>query len=71
MTVSELLKKIQNLPADADVFVADDSITGWPMQVPIEQLLFNEKRRELYLLLADTQSLPPDEVIDQITYGNK
>jgi hypothetical protein len=71
MTVSDLLKKLDRLPAEADIFIADNSITGWPIQVPIDSILHNDKNKQVFLIASDTQSIPPDDVIEKITFRDK
>ena len=71
MTVSDLLKKLDRLPAEADIFIADNSITGWPIQVPIDSIVHNDKHKQVFLIASDTQSIPPDDVIEKITYRDK
>jgi len=71
MTVSDLLKKLDRLPAEADIFIADNSITGWPIQVPIDGIVHNDKHKQVFLIASDTQSIPPDDVIEKITFRDK
>jgi hypothetical protein len=67
--VAELLKKLNNISDDVDVYIADRNITTWPIQIPIDKVEFDEKNKTVYLLTADTQSIPPQSVIEALTYN--
>lgn len=69
MIVAELLKKLNNISDDVDVYIADRNITTWPIQIPIDKVEFDEKNKTVYLLTADTQSIPPQSVIEALTYN--
>jgi hypothetical protein len=68
MNVAELLKKLNKIPTDADIYIADNTITTWPLQIPIDCLLYNEKNKTVYILAADTQTVPPEDIIEKMTY---
>ena len=69
MIVAELLKKLNKISDDVDVYIADRNITTWPIQIPIDKVEFDEKNKTVYLLTADTQSIPPQSVIEALTYN--
>lgn len=69
MIVAELLKKLNNISDDVDVYIADRNITTWPIQIPIDKVEYDEKNKTVYLLTADTQSVPPQSVIEALTYN--
>lgn len=68
MNVAELLKKLNKIPTDADIYIADNTITTWPLQIPIDCLLYNEKNKTVYILAADAQTVPPEDIIEKMTY---
>jgi hypothetical protein len=67
--VAELLKKLNNISDDVDVYIADRNITTWPIQIHIDKVEYDEKNKTVYLLTADTQSVPPQSVIEALTYN--
>lgn len=68
MIVSELLKKLNSIPDDADVYIADCNITTWPVQIPIDRIEYDEKSKTVHLLTSDTQSVPPQSVIEALVF---
>lgn len=71
MTVADLLKQLDKLPSEADVYIADNNLTGWPVQIPIDKIIFDKKTKDIFLLSADVQSLPPDDIIEEITFRTR
>jgi hypothetical protein len=71
MNVAELLKKLNRIPSDTDVYIADNTITTWPLQIPIDSLLYNEKNKTVYILAADLQTVPPEDIIEKMTYRDE
>lgn len=68
MNVAALLNKLNKIPGDADIFIADNTITTWPLQIPIDCLLYNEKNKTVYIVAADTQTVPPEDIMEKITF---
>lgn len=68
MTVTDLLKHCNKLPDDTDVFIADSNITSWPIQIPIDKVLYDEKHRALFLVTSDTQTVLPEVAINELVF---
>jgi len=68
MKLSELLAKLDQIPPNTDVFIADKNITQWPIQIPIEDIEYCEKQKTIFLVSADTQSLLPGEIVEKLVY---
>jgi len=68
MKVSELLTKLDQLPPNTEVYIADKNITTWPIQIPIENIEYCEKQKMIFLVSADTQSLLPGEIVERLIY---
>lgn len=69
VNIAELLKKLSNISDDVDVYIADRNITTWPVQIPIDKVEYDEKSKTVYLLTADTQSIPPQSIIEALIYN--
>lgn len=67
MTVSEFLKKLDKIPDDAEIYIADTNLTSWPIQISINKIEF--QRKQINLFTSETQSTLPVNITEQIVYS--